>query len=425
MTPLPRRPDWSCIAIVVVALAIVAVPSTLFAHPGRLDTRGGHIGRRTGRYHCHTKACRARAGASTVVPSERAAPRVTRVSRVANIPTSRPTPGAYRIHLIDVGTGLSILVQGSDFTFLYDGGSRDDSRGLRQRGRTQSRLLAYLWRALGPSGRRECTPDGDDDVNDATGEAAIDYLILSHPHADHVSMLDDVLACYRVRDVWDAGVPADTVTYAYFLEQLSAETGVRYHTAAIPPRDLTFANGSRRFRFPRWTSFRAQDRVELGHGALMTVLYANGRPAPDPNQNSIVVRLDLGPTSLLLTGDAESGPRLPPESPPGDAEAWMLANVRDLLDVDILQVAHHGSLTSSRLAFLQAVSPSLALIGSGPYPYQGVTLPDPEVPRTLEGIGARVLGTYEHDGACDVEDRVGVDDPAPGGCDNWVIEVVR
>ncbi|MCC7537509.1 MAG: MBL fold metallo-hydrolase [Deltaproteobacteria bacterium] len=221
-------------------MALLVLPSALFAYPGRRDARGGHVYRRTGRYHRHTKACRDREAAAA--PPGSSGLRVARVARGADIPSSRPAPGTYRIHLIDVGTGLSILVQGADFTLLYDGGSRDDSRGLRRRGRTQSRLLAYLWRAIGSSVPRECTPDGDRDVNDATGEATIDYLILSHPHSDHVSMLDDVLSCYRVRDVWDAGVPVETVAYADFLEQVSAEPGVRYHTAAIPPRDLTFAN---------------------------------------------------------------------------------------------------------------------------------------------------------------------------------------
>ncbi|MCC7539350.1 MAG: YHYH domain-containing protein [Deltaproteobacteria bacterium] len=395
----------------------LAFPAILLAHPGALDARGGHRNRATGRYHCHTKACR---GGGT---SAADTPTIRRVSRVADIPSGSPATGHYRIHLIDVGTGLAVLVQGSDFNLRYDGGSQDDSRGLRQRGRTLSRLHAYLWAAVGGSGPNECTPDGDA-ATPATAERTIHHVVLSHPHEDHVSMLDEVLFCYRVRHVWDAGVPAETVTYTNFLAQVALEAEARYHTASAPTKNRTRTSRGQSFRFPRWTSFGARSSVELGRGATMTVLYANGQPAHDPNQNSVVVRLDLGTTSLLLTGDAESGPRLPPDSPPGDAEAWMLANVRELLDVDILQVGHHGSLTSSRRAFLDAVSPTVALIGSGPHEYSGVRLPDPEIETALRAVGARVLGTYEHDGGgCDVSDRVGMDDERPGGCDNWILEL--
>ena len=50
-----------------------------------------------------------------------------------------PAPGTYRIHSIDVGTGLAILVEGADFTLLYDAGSNDDT-AREQR----NRVTAYL-----------------------------------------------------------------------------------------------------------------------------------------------------------------------------------------------------------------------------------------------------------------------------------------
>lgn len=105
----------------------------------------------------------------------------------------------------------------------------------------------------------------------------------------------------------------------------------------------------------------------------------------------------------------------------------MLANDRALLDVDILQVAHHGSMTSSRTAFLEAVSPQVALIGAGPTRYSGVTLPDAEVIEALEDVGARIYRTDTHDDGTQcsiegVEDRVGRES-GPGGCDNYVFEV--
>ena len=49
----------------------------------------------------------------------------SRVSSVAQIPHDPPARGRYRVHMIDVGTGLAILVQGHDFNMLFDAGSGD------------------------------------------------------------------------------------------------------------------------------------------------------------------------------------------------------------------------------------------------------------------------------------------------------------
>src|SRR5512138_1051445 len=64
---------------------------------------------------------------------EQAAPGITwrRVETARDVPGA-PAPGTYQIHLIDVGTGLAILVRGADFALLYDAGSNDkDEKPLR------------------------------------------------------------------------------------------------------------------------------------------------------------------------------------------------------------------------------------------------------------------------------------------------------
>jgi competence protein ComEC len=108
----------------------------------------------------------------------------------------------------------------------------------------------------------------------------------------------------------------------------------------------------------------------------------------------------------------------------GEIEGALLNERRALLDVDILQVAHHGSMTSSRKPFLDAVSPRYALVSAGPTLNNGgVSFPDAEVMDGLAQTGATVLRTDEHDARCPELDRVGVDDTRPGGCDNFVLEV--
>lgn len=359
-----------------------------------------------------------------VVPDTAATAAVTvkRVSAASGVPSNRPTTGSFRLHLIDVGTGLSVLVQGADFTLLFDGGSRDDKSGISS-GRSQSRLLAYLFAALGPSGRAECAETGS---GSGSPEVVIDHVFLSHPHDDHGNMLDEVLRCYGVKNVWDSGRINDTVFYREFLDAVAVESGVVYHTAVTPPTNRELLVKSARIQMPsgdRWIAFGENDVVQLGSGAKLTILHADGEDHNDPNGNSTVVRLELGTTSVLLTGDAESGERKNPSDPAGDIEAELLAVHRDQIDVDILQVGHHGSMTSSRSAFISAVSPKMALIGSGPFKYGTVTLPDPVIVTSLKNAGAQVFSTKEHDGACPTADRVGADNERPGGCDNFVLEI--
>src|SRR5687768_5379638 len=113
-----------------------------------------------------------------------------KIETAADLPPA-PAPGSYQIHMIDVGTGLAILVRGADFTLLYDAGTND-------REEKPMRVAAYLAAALGPSG---------DDLCGAPAEPRlkIDHVVLSHPHLDHASALDLVLHCYEVPDFWDSG----------------------------------------------------------------------------------------------------------------------------------------------------------------------------------------------------------------------------
>jgi competence protein ComEC len=129
---------------------------------------------------------------------------------------------------------------------------------------------------------------------------------------------------------------------------------------------------------------------------------------------------------MLLVGDAESGAREDPSAAVGDVEAELLAKHMDKLKVDILQVGHHGSKTSSREEFLHAIEPRYALIGVGPTAYSGVRLPDAEVIHAITTLPSKpvLLRTDAHDAkGCIKADRVGMDDSAPGGCDNFILTV--
>lgn len=337
--------------------------------------------------------------------------RWTRVETVADLPP-RPAPGSYRAHMIDVGTGLAVLVQGADFAMLYDAGTND-------REEKPSRVLAYLAAVLGPSGDELCVMPGEPPP---TERRTIDHVVLSHPHLDHASALDLVIHCYDVPHFWDSGRINDRVFYRELLAGIARATKTTYFTAASVPADRKLTVKELALEMPRRQRFSEGDVVTLGGGARFTILHANPKTSGDPNASSVVLAVELGGVRLLLVGDAESGPRKDPSYPPGDVEEFLIAQHASAIRADILQVGHHGSMTSSRRAFLETVRPGLALISSGPKLYGKKKLPDREVLDELARVGAKILRTDERDGACPVANRIG-GDHGSGGCDSWVITI--
>jgi len=351
-------------------------------------------------------------GTLTPPPGPAGAPRIawSRVSTAAELPAA-PVPGTFRIHLIDVGTGLAILVQGADFAMLFDGGTNDPvERPLR--------VVAYLAAVLGPSGDELCVEPG---AEKPIERKKLDHVVLSHPHLDHGSALDLVLHCYDVTHVWDSGRINPTVFYGDFLGAVANSTA-SYHTAASVPETHDVTVKDRTFTIPRWQRFSEGDVQLLGERAKFTILHAEAKSNGSPNDNSIVLAVDLAGARMLLVGDAESGPRKDPSYPVGDIEEFLIEQHKDAIRSDILQVGHHGSKTSSRRDFLEAVKPSLALVSTGPKKYGTVTLPDVEVIDELKRVGALILRTDERDVGCPATGRIG-GDKGPGGCDSWVITI--
>ncbi|HEU0036655.1 MAG TPA: MBL fold metallo-hydrolase [Kofleriaceae bacterium] len=346
-------------------------------------------------------------------PAEPGAPEITwkRVQTPADMPAA-PAPGTYQIHLIDVGTGLAVLVRGADFALLYDAGTND-------REEKPARVAAYLEAALGVSGDDLCVVDGKPDGT----RKKLDHVVLSHPHLDHASALDLVVHCYDVLNFWDSGRVNDAVFYRELLASIGRSETTQYRSAADVPADHTVTVKGFAIQLPRWQRFSEGDTIELGEGARFTILHAEAKQLQDPNQNSVVLAVELGGARLLLVGDAESGDRKDPSYPVGDVEEFLMQHHGKALRADILQVGHHGSKTSSRRGFLETVRPRIALVSSGPKMYGKVTLPDREVLDELKRIGATVLRTDEEDGHCPVQGRIG-GDAGPGGCDSWVLTIV-
>ena len=239
-------------------------------------------------------------------------------------PSPSPTPEALTVHFIDVGQGDAILIDRGETDILVDGGP------------TSASVLAYL---------------------QSQAVANIDLLVATHPHADHIGGLADVLAQYQVSEIWVSGDTATSQIYQDFATAVAAE--------GATVRDVT-------------RSYTTQM-----NGLDIVVLNPMSELTGDPNEDSVVFRLTCGGVSVLLTGDATS-----------DSEASMLA-AGLVLNSDVLKVGHHGSSTSTASAFLAAVTPKDAVISVGAGNTYGH--PTQETLDRLAAAGATVYRTDQDD----------------------------
>jgi beta-lactamase superfamily II metal-dependent hydrolase len=237
-------------------------------------------------------------------------------------PTGSPSPTGFSVHFIDVGQGDAILVESGDEDILVDGG------------RSGTAVLSYLT---------------------AQGVPDIDLMVATHPDADHIGGLDDVLAQYDVGEIWTNGASATSQTYQGFAAAVAAEGAVE-----------------RQIRRGYSTQFG---------GVTLTALHPTDPLTGDSNTNSIVLRLSCGSVNVLLTGDANAS-----------SEASMLADPSVDLDADVLKVGHHGSSTSTTNAFLDAVSPKDAVISVGAGNSYGHPAQD-----TLNRLAAHGVKVYRTD----------------------------
>ncbi len=188
-----------------------------------------------------------------------------------------------------------------------------------------------------PDGRQLLVDGGPSDrVLDKLGsvlwpwDRSLDAIFLTHPHADHVAGLVPVLENYSVRTIYDSGALAHTNVMDDYEQDATAEPNAhheRLHEGTI----LTFGEVALRVIAP--TIDRSQTYPD------------------DPNEASLVLLLTYHDTTVLLTGDA--------------IESWEPAMAEAVGDIDVLKVAHHGSLTSSSVPFLEITTPEVAIISVG------------------------------------------------------------
>ena len=152
-----------------------------------------------------------------------------------------------QVHFLDVGQGLSILVQLGEEVLIYDGGDRE----------TSSFVVSYL---------------------EELGITEIDYMISSHYDSDHLNGLIGCLNAFDVKNVIGSNYDHGTRLYQSFME-------------AVEEEGLTM-------QYPK-----VGERFVFGD-AEFTIL-APQKIGKDSNANSVVVKLTYGENSFIFTGDAD------------------------------------------------------------------------------------------------------------------------
>ncbi len=176
--------------------------------------------------------------------------------------------------------------------------------------------------------------DGDEIVDylKAKSIEKIDYLIATHPHADHIGGMSDVVNSFEIGQIFAPKVASDDVPTSKTYEEF---------IASVKNKGMKLSRAK-----PGTTLFEGQDyKAEC--------FAPNSDDYDELNDYSVAVKLSYGIHSFLLTGDAEAL-----------SEREMI-NAGFNLDSDVLKVGHHGSDSSSSDAFLRAVTPKYAVISCG------------------------------------------------------------
>lgn len=205
------------------------------------------------------------------------------------------TDAGLEVQFLDIGQGDSILVRSKGQTMLVDAGNNEYGEG----------LVTYL---------------------KDQGVTKIDYLIGTHPDADHIGGLDVVINKLDIGKVYMPKKQNNTKTFEEVLTAISKK-GLKV------------------------TSPKAGASFHVGE-ATVTIL-GPIKSYEDNNNNSIVLKVTHGSNSFLLMGDAEL-----------ESEEDLVDAGEDL-SATVLKAGHHGSHSSTSQSLLKAVNPTYAVISCG------------------------------------------------------------
>ncbi|MGM0409303.1 MAG: MBL fold metallo-hydrolase [Bacillota bacterium] len=227
-------------------------------------------------------------------------------------------------HFIDVDQGDATLIElPNQEIMLIDGGKKSQ----------ENNLINYL---------------------DKFDIEKIDYLIGTHPHADHIGGLASVINNYKIGNIYLPEVMHTSKTYENLLLTIK-DKGKKIKRASS---DLKIIDN---------------DNLKIEIFSPQEKEYSN------LNNYSIVLKIDFEQSSFLFTGDIEK-----------EVERELINSDYDL-NSDLFKVSHHGSDSSSSYEFIEKISPKFAVISVGKDNSYGH--PSSEVINSLQSIGAQVYRT--------------------------------
>jgi competence protein ComEC len=207
-----------------------------------------------------------------------------------------------KIIFLDVGQGDATLVSLGNRQVLIDGGS-DGKLLLEKLGK-----FIPFW------------------------DRKIEVVIATHPDADHIGGLPDVMEKYKIGMVLDSGMESDTQIFKKYAELIS-ENNIKKEIA------------------------EENMNLKIGNEAELKILSPfsdfQGGKIKDTNLNSIISELIFGNNKFLLMADA-----------PMEKESDLI-NHNINLEAQVLKVGHHGSKYSTSDNFLEKVLPKEAIISVG------------------------------------------------------------
>jgi competence protein ComEC len=246
--------------------------------------------------------------------------------------------GRLHVTFVDVGQGDAAFVQFPDgATLLVDAGGFPGSSSFDIGDRIVGAALRHA------------------------GIRRLDTAALTHGDADHIGGAASVIREFRPRDIWE-GIP---VPRSQPLSDL--------YTAARAARS-------------RWTNVQTHDRY-LVDGVTVAVRHpqiADWERQDVRNDDSIVLEIVWRDISIVLTGDI------------GREVEGAIAPLFGPAGIRVIKVPHHGSLTSSSWAFLDALAPRVAVVSAGRSNTFGH--PAPQVLDRYRRVGAQIFRT-DRDGA--------------------------